>query len=156
MMHIIITKSFFIFSTHIPIFIDFFISNESPARKLADDMAVELIRCGYWNSILFCDWPTNEPPGPYFCVKRDFRGHRWKVDIMMTTPDKIAELLPSREIYYHLSDAQKEAVFEIKTARSKGLLPKDTETIRIYDAVLKNNIRGVDKFKQYLSESTNI
>ncbi len=78
--------------------IDFFVGNKNPTRKLADDIAVELIRCGYWNSIMFCDWPTNEPPGPYFCVKRDFRGYRWKVDIIMTTPDKIAELLPSREI----------------------------------------------------------
>lgn len=136
--------------------IDFFVSNKNPTRKLADKMAIELIHSGYWTSLMYCDWPTNKPPGPYFCIKRDFRGQRWKVDIMMTTPDKIAELLPSREIYYHLSDAQKEAIFEIKAARSKGLFPRDTETIHIYDAVLKNNIHGVDNFKLYLAESTNM
>lgn len=132
--------------------IDLFVANKNPTRKLADEMVIALIRSGYWTSLMYCDWTTNEPPGPYFCVKRDFRGHRWKVDIMMTTPDKISELLPAREIYYHLSDAQKEAIFEIKAARSKGLSSKDIETVRIYDAVLKNNIRGVDNFKRYLEK----
>jgi len=132
--------------------IDFFVSNENPTRKLADDMAAELIHDGYWNSIMFCDWPTNVPKGPYFCVKRDFRGHRWKIDIMMVTPGQLAELLPSREIYSHYSDVQKEQILEMKVARRKGLLPRDTETALIYDAVLKNNVQGIDNLKQYLKK----
>lgn len=95
-------------------------------------------------------------PGPYFCIKREFRGHRWKIDIIITTPEKIAELLPSREKYFNLPEDKKETIFEIKSARTKGLLPKDIETVRIYDAVLENNIHNIKDFKQYLAKSTDM
>jgi hypothetical protein len=133
--------------------IDFFVSNKNPTKELADELAIKLIGTGYWNSLMYCDWPTNDPPGPYFCIKREFRSHRWKIDIMITTPDKIAELLPPREIYANLADDKKVAILELKDAIAKSLLPKDVEAVKVYDAVIKSNIHGVDNFKKYLNKN---
>ncbi|MEK7561458.1 MAG: nucleotidyltransferase domain-containing protein [Patescibacteria group bacterium] len=132
--------------------IDFFVSTEKPTRKLADEMTIALINNGWWNSIMFCDWSTNVPARPYFCIKQDFRGHRWKVDILMVSPSELAEMLPPRELYSRYSDAQKEQILELKVARRDGLLPEDIETVVIYDAVLKNDVQGVDSFKRYLEK----
>jgi hypothetical protein len=76
--------------------IDLFVNNEHPSRKLSEDIAVALVRGGFWNSIMFCDWqklPSFRPDpaqmlpfGDYFCVKKDFNGARWKVDIFWWIP----------------------------------------------------------------------
>ncbi len=132
--------------------IDFFIGNENPTKELADELAIKLINSGYWNSLMYCNWPTNDPPGPYFCIKREFRGHKWKIDIMITTPNKIAELVPPRELYANLPNDKKEAILELKAAKADGLLPKDIEAVTIYDAVIKDNIHGLDAFKQRLDK----
>lgn len=132
--------------------IDIFLVTEDPSREKADEMAKTLIDSGHWTSLMYCDWPTNDPKGPYFCIKSDFRNYRWKIDIMTVTQKQLQELLPPREIYYHANDEHKEIILKIKSARSKGSYSQDTPTVFIYDAVLKNNVTDVEEFKQYLAK----
>lgn len=49
--------------------IDIFIANKRPSRKLADEIAISLIRSGHWTSLMYCDWPTNDPAGAVFLYK---------------------------------------------------------------------------------------
>jgi len=129
--------------------IDVFLLTENFSREMADAVALDLINSGHWTSFMYCDWPTNDPNGPYFCVKKDFKGHRWKIDILTISQKELDERLPSREKYYNLTNEQKERVFNFKIDRANGLFAQDTPTVYIYDAVLEG-IDGVEELKLYL------
>ncbi len=131
--------------------IDIFLQTENPTREMADNLARDLINSGHWTSFMYCDWSTNDPKGPYYCLKKEFKGHRWKIDILTISKRELEEKLPLREIYYNLSDSQKEQVFRFKISRSKGLFAKDTPTVIIYDAVVKKNVRDLEGLQQYLA-----
>jgi hypothetical protein len=130
--------------------IDIFLLTDNPSREMADSLAKDLINSGHWTSFMYCDWPTNNPKGPYFCVKQDFKGHRWKVDILTISQQELDERLPAREKYYNLTDKQKEQVFKFKIDRANGYFAQDTPTVFIYDAVL-DGVDDLEGLKKYLN-----
>lgn len=134
--------------------IDLFVCHEDPTRKLSEDIAVALIRGGFWNSVMFCDWQklpgfTLDPQqilpfGDYFCVKKDFNGARWKIDIFLVDTKELQKSLGPRNLYANFSQEQKRIILELKAARNKAELPPSLSSTAFYDAVLDHNVKSVD------------
>jgi len=127
------------------------------ARVAALDALNQLIQQNHWNGYLYYDFvkhsSKNHPDFPkayYVGVKSDFSKNRWKVDIWFGNEDTLR--INNDWIKDTLNNETKKIILELKAARNDGEIK--TDSLNIYVAVLRNNVKSVEEFKNWVKNKT--
>jgi len=133
------------------------IVSESKAKTAALDALNHLIQQNFWNGYLYYDFvkhsSKNHPDFPkayYVGVKSDFSGIRWKVDIWFGNEDTLS--INNNWIKDSLNDDAKQIILDLKAFRNDGEIK--ASSYDIYLAVLKDNVKGVEDFKNWVKNKT--
>lgn len=125
----------------------------STAKSSALKALNALIEQNYWNGYLFYDFVSHGskyhpsfPKSYYVGLKADYADHRWKVDVWFGEDETLSH--NNDWIGQSLNDESKNTILEIKKARNNGEFRVDSH--KIYEAVLKQNIKSVSEFRNRL------
>lgn len=138
--------------------IDIYLVVEEVSKSVAQNLLTELISLGWWNGYLLYDWvkfsSDNHPsfPKSYYVGLKTTQGSlRWKVDIWLVTSEQLKTVEEGWIENSTKDDKIREAILRIKQSREEGLV--NTTSHQIYEAVIKDSVRTVDEFKEWLNHN---
>lgn len=99
-----------------------------------------------------------KPNGLYWGVYADVFNNTWKFDIFVLNSSDFEKLKDeSKELKQKISEDMKEPILKIKSdICNNSLYRKEVYSMDVYNAVINNNVKLTDEFKEWLKKENGI